>query len=280
MIWLAWRQVRTEVLIVLVVLICMAALFIPTGLQMRDNYGDRQLDACAAAPSAQCDLVIDQFEDTFSTISGLTDWFAILPILFGTLIAAPFVLELERRSYRLAWTQSITRHRWTVTKFGTIVVGALVSSALLSLLLTWWRTPLNHLHGRIEPGAFQIQGIALPIYGLFSAALVIAVGAVLRRTVPTIVIAAVVFVAVRVVIETWVRPHFQSARTGDESQLSSILQTAWILQRHTDIDGNVIIKYHPGDRFWWFQLIESAIFLVISIVLLTLSAFWVLRQVD
>ncbi|HYI15160.1 MAG TPA: hypothetical protein VEX37_07195 [Thermomicrobiales bacterium] len=262
------------------VLLGMAALFIPTGLRMRDDYRERQLDACLTAPSAQCDLAIDQFEETFATVIGLTDWFAVLPILFGTLIAAPFVLELERRSYRLAWTQSITRQRWTVIKLGTIVVGALVSSALLALLLSWWRTPLASIHGRLEPGAFQIEGIALAIYGLFSAALVVAFGTVLRRTVPTIVIAAVVFIAIRVVIETWLRPYYQAAKTGDESTLSTILQTAWLLQQQTNIDGTVIIDYHPDDRFWRFQLIESAIFLAISTVLITFSAFWILRQVD
>lgn len=32
--------------------------------------------------------------------------------VFGILLAAPFVLELEQGTYRLVWTQSITRTRW------------------------------------------------------------------------------------------------------------------------------------------------------------------------
>jgi hypothetical protein len=280
MIWLSWRQLRTEIAIVLVVLIGMAALFIPTGLQMRDDYRDNQLAACIVDSSAQCDRAIDQFEDRFDTVIGLTDWFAVLPILFATLIAAPFVLELERRSYRLAWTQSITRRQWMVIKLGMIVGGTLLSSALLSLLLTWWRSPLDHLSGRLDPGVFQIEGLALPAYCLFSAALVIACGTVLRRTVPTIVIAAVIFIAIRVVIETWLRPHYQSAKTGDASQLTAMLHNAWVVQRTTNLDGAVVVDYHPDDRFWAFQLIESALFLIVSIALSAFSAFWILRRTD
>ena len=34
------------------------------------------------------------------------------------LLAAPFVIELDSGTYRLYWTQSITRRRWIVTKLG------------------------------------------------------------------------------------------------------------------------------------------------------------------
>ncbi|CAN5335982.1 ABC transporter permease [soil metagenome] len=280
MIWLSWRQLRTEILILLVVLIGLAALFVPTGLRMHSNFRDNQLAACVAAPVQECDGVIDQFENRFATVDGVTDWFALLPVLFAALIAAPFVLELERRSYRLAWTQSISRNRWAATKLGTIVVGTLVSSALLSLLLTWWRRPLDRIQGRLDPGVFQIEGLALPMYCLFGAALVVACGTVLRRTVPTIVIAAVVFIVIRVVIETWVRPHYQSAQTLDTSNLGTISDTAWVLSRQTNVDGSVTVHYHSGNRFWPFQLIESALYLALSSVLIAFSAFWLLRRVD
>ena len=46
-IWVAWRQQRTETLIAVVVLALLAALLVPTGLEMASRYDHDGLSACA-----------------------------------------------------------------------------------------------------------------------------------------------------------------------------------------------------------------------------------------
>ena len=54
----------------------------------------------------------------FQTVTLLANWFTLIPGLIGVLLAAPFILDLEHGTYRLAWTQSITRGRWLLGKLG------------------------------------------------------------------------------------------------------------------------------------------------------------------
>ena len=76
------------------------------------------------------------------------------------------------------------------------------------------------------------------------------------------------FLVVRVVIESLVRPHFASTL---QAQAGMNLDTAWV------VDGRM---YHPSSRFWEFQLIETGIYLVLTLALLGLVAWWVDRRVS
>jgi hypothetical protein len=268
MTWVVWRQQRAEVVLGMVVLAVLAALFIPTGLHMNGAYETDGAAACVGAPGHACAQLLDAFDDRFSTIIGVTDWFAFLPVVIAVIFAAPFVLELERGTYRLTWTQSVTRRRWLAAKLTVALGGAAVAAAGTALLLTWWRRPLDHFHGRVEPGAFQLEGIAPIAYAIFAAALIIALGTVLRRTIPAIAIGIVAFLVVRVTIETSVRPHFASALQAREGMN---LDTAWV------VDGRM---YQPSSRFWEFQGIETGIYLVLTLALLALVAWWIDRRVS
>ena len=268
MTWVAWRQQRAEVVLGAIVLAVLAALFIPTGLHMSGAYETDGAAACVGAPRGGCAQLLDAFDARFSTIIGVTGWFAFLPVVIAVIFAAPFVLELERGTYRLAWTQSITRRRWLAAKLAVALGGAGVAAAGTALLLTWWRRPLDNFHGRVEPGAFQFEGIAPIAYALFAAVLIIALGTILRRTVAAIAIGIVVFLAVRVAIETLVRPHFASALRAREG---TNLDTAWVF------DGRM---YHPSSRFWEFQGIETGIYLVLTLALLALVAWWIDHRVS
>jgi hypothetical protein len=270
MTWLAWRQQRTELLIAAGFLGLLLLIFIPTGIQMGNRFENDGIDACLAAPTAECAVTMDAFEDSFAAISGVTTWFGLVPILVGVLFAAPLVLELERGTYRLAWTQSISRERWIVTKLLVIAGSALLFSLAITLLLSWWQGPLDRIYGRIDPGTFQLEGTAPLAYGLFAAALTVALGSWLRRTVAAIGLGVVLFLVVRIGIETWLRPHYQAAleTTGDRSM--EPVRTGWILS-DTVTAGTTVTTFQPDSRFWSFQGIETAIFLLLSIILFGLA---------
>ncbi|MDA0184078.1 hypothetical protein OJ997_27465 [Solirubrobacter phytolaccae] len=268
MTWVAWRQQRAELVLGAAVLAVLAALFIPTGLHMSGAYETDGAAACVGTPSGGCAQLLDAFDARFSTIIGVTGWFAFLPVVIAVIFAAPFVLELERGTYRLAWTQSITRRRWLAAKLTIALGGAGLAAAGTALLLTWWRRPLDNFHGRIEPGAFQLEGIAPIAYAMFAAALIIALGTIMRRTIAAIGLGIVAFLAVRVAIETLVRPHFASTLQAREGMN---LDTAWV------VDGRM---YHPSSRFWAFQGIETSLYLVLTLGLLGLVAWLIERRVS
>jgi hypothetical protein len=313
-IWLSWRQQRTETLFAALVLGLLAAVLVPTGLHMASVYDHDGLAACVTQPRGSCGSAISSFDSRFEHLGGLIAWFNLVPGLLGILLAAPFVLELEQGTFRLAWTQSVTRRRWLATKLGLIALGGLAAALGLTLLMTWWRAPLDHLHGRMDVNVFDFEGIVPFAYTLFAVALVIALGTLLRRTVLAIGIAFVGYLALRLVIQTWVRQDYVAAvrkvwlvgRPGPSG-----LDTAWSLQSvpsdrfgHPLGSSDLVIAtcgratraalpacahahglynlavFQPASRFWLFQGIETAIFGGLALALLAFSIRWVRERLS
>ncbi|MBL7495633.1 hypothetical protein I6A84_20090 [Frankia sp. CNm7] len=269
MTWLAWRQQRSEILAATAILLLLTAILVPTGLGMAWAFDRDELAGCLGQTTPTCLGALDSFERRFEGIIDATGWFSLLPLLIGVLFAAPLVVELDRGTHRLAWTQSITRRRWLVTKLGLITVGATAYAALLAGLITWWRAPVDDLYGRLRPAAFQLEGIVPIAYTLFAVGLVLAAGTVLRRPVPAIGVAAVLFVTVRVLVETYVRPHYQPAvhLAGDSADAPRL---AWMIRSGPST------TYQPADRFWLFQGIETVTFVAAAACLVGI-AVWRIR---
>src|SRR5262249_48863901 len=149
--WVSWRLQRTETLIAVGMLALLAALLIPTGIQMANAYHHDGLAACLSSnPGPTCDSQLGEFRQRSQSLIDLSSWFTLLPGLIGILLAAPFIFDLEHGTYRLAWTQSITRGRWLRGKLGLSVLSAVLSAGALILLFTWWRAPSVHIDGRLE----------------------------------------------------------------------------------------------------------------------------------
>src|SRR4051812_10602801 len=128
MTWVSWRLQRTETLIVLAIFALIAALLIPTGLSMASAYGHEGISACLSASDIRCQDAVQSFTNRFEPgVSGLFPWFNLVPGIIGALFAAPFILELESGTFRLAWTQSITRRRWLACKLGMTIATALLA---------------------------------------------------------------------------------------------------------------------------------------------------------
>ena len=117
MTWVAWRLQRTETLIAAGILVLLAALLVPTGFSMAHAYSHDGLASCLAVnPSEACNQAINNFESHYQSLTTLTNFFTLIPGIIGVALAAPFIFELEHGTYRLAWTQSITRNRWLAGK--------------------------------------------------------------------------------------------------------------------------------------------------------------------
>jgi hypothetical protein len=211
MFWASWRLQRTETLIAAGILALIAALLVPTGLNMASAYHHDGLSACLGQnPSDACDQAIHGFAARFDGLKNLLAWFTLIPGVIGVLFAAPFILELENGTTRLAWTQSITRRRWITNKLAIIVGAALLAAVVMTLLMAWWHAPLVRLDGRMENSIYDAEGLVPIGYTLFALGLALAVGVVWRRTVPAVIVGFVGYFAVRIFFDTWLRQRIVS----------------------------------------------------------------------
>lgn len=243
MLWLTWRQHRREALIFGVVFAAIAAYLIVTGLDMYAAYnhltGGLSVAMCERQQQQRSDALCNALESAFLEKYGSANYvlfiLALPAPLAGVFLAAPLVArELESGTYRLIWTQSVTRLRWLLIKVGAQIGILLALSALLIPLFTWWATPLNLTSAGIGSQAFDFEGMLPLAYMSFSLALGIAAGALLRRTIPAMFATLVGYLAMRVPLEHWARPHYLPplVQIWDPSLSSgpnALTTNAWIL---------------------------------------------------
>jgi hypothetical protein len=144
--------------------------------------------------------------------SGLPFIVAIVPALIGLFFGAPLIArELETGTFRLVWTQSVTRERWLAVKIGLLGVAAMAIGGLLTWMADWWASPLDAVNqDRFGLANFSFHGIAPIGYAAFAFALGVTSGLLLRRTVPAMALTGAGFAAARVGVTYWVRPHLVS----------------------------------------------------------------------
>jgi hypothetical protein len=204
MIRVAWRQFRTQALVTLGLLAVFAALVIVLGLHLRDEYDSCiPLRSCAAAGGTNA-VLADLLGPALIAI----------PALLGMFWGAPLVArELESGTFRLAWTQSVTRRRWLSIRLGLVGTAVLAVAVLASWLVSWALAPIVAINmNRFAPSMFTARGIVAIGYAAFAFALGVSAGAVIRRTLPAMVTTLLGFVATRVVFTLWVRPDLLASR--------------------------------------------------------------------
>lgn len=204
--WLAWRQFRAPALIIGALLAAIAVVYAITGPGLAHFY-DTVVKPCKALHD--CNTAIESFQAKDQLIQDIGRVVVFFPVLLGMFWGAPLVArELETGTFRLSWTQSVTRGRWFVTRVGLIVLTSIVASALLSLMVTWWSRPYDKLTNYPFQN-FDIRDVASIGYTAFAVMLGIALGAVLRRTIPAMGATLFVFAALRVFVAKWVRVRFE-----------------------------------------------------------------------
>ncbi|HEX5261444.1 MAG TPA: hypothetical protein VFW18_08195 [Gaiellales bacterium] len=314
MIWLSWRQQRLEALLGAGVLAALAALLILTGRHIDAFYNHAHLAACGLGrpqPSS-CGDSVTHFTIHYASLVNLTSWFNMVPLLIGILVAAPIVLDFEQGTHRLAWTQTITSRRWLTTRLTLAGTLAVLAAVAFTLVMTWWRGPFDALSGRFDTSAFDFEGIVPIAYTLFAASVVLAVGTILRRTLPAVAIAIVSFLALRLGIEGWVRyqhylhpltrtwPVGTTAPPGEANGYTTssglsfggppgagrqVIHACNVTQtdpRRLQAISSCLHHHHvlqyaiyqPASRFWTFQGIEASIFLALTLALVAISVWW------
>lgn len=212
MTWLVWRQHRNQAYRAAAVLAAFAVLLVITGRQMAAQF-QSALSTCSASHS--CANLANTLILGTPVVSLLITLTVVVPCLLGVFWGGPLVArELESGTNQFAWTQGITRKRWLAAQIGWTLLAAAAWGGAVSALVTWWSGPVNALKQQnFQPGQFDIQGIVPVGYAVFAVALGIAVGTLLRRTLPAMAITVVVFTFLRLVIGQDFRSHYMTALT-------------------------------------------------------------------
>jgi hypothetical protein len=269
MIWLTWRQFRTQAVVAAVILIAAAIALVINGRMIAQLWADSGASSCPA--NGDCPAM-DTFSHATNT-GGVITLFVLgtgllflVPPLAGVFWGAPLVArELETGTHRLVWNQSVTRDRWLAVKLAMLCGASMAFAGVLSLMVWWssYRLDDNVLN-KLSPMLFGARGVVPIGYAAFAFVLGVAAGILIRRTVPAMAVTLAGYLAAIGAMTLWGRAHLLPAKhliqplvlsvdnrnieefgtSQDGHQMRIVLDPgikgAWVLQNHTiDHTGNV-----------------------------------------
>ncbi len=308
MTWLLTRQHRAFLIVTTVGLTAFAIAVAVTGVQMADRYA-----AARACQGAGCIAMRNLFSG-YGAIVDTVHLTIAVPVLLAAFAATIVARETEARTNVLAWTQTVTRHRWLAVKFGAVIGAAVVVGAAVSALVTWWSGTTNSVNAdRFQGAQFDTQNLVPIALAVFGVALGLAAGSLFRRVLPAVATTVGVYVAVRMANSFFLRPrlgptsHVRVAVDGDPKLPAG----SWTVSRRlVGPDGRIIggarvavprgcdavrsaaaasrcltragyreiVTFHPASQYWTFQLLESALFVALAGVLVWFAARRVLHR--
>ena len=127
----AWIQFRAQAAVVFGGLVIVAIILAVTGPHLLHLY-DANVATCAKYND--CSTAASSFLRNDRALQILLDVLVIVvPGVVGIFWGAPLVSrELETGTYRLVWTQSVTRVRWIAVKLGVVGLASMVAAGLLA----------------------------------------------------------------------------------------------------------------------------------------------------
>jgi ABC-type transport system involved in multi-copper enzyme maturation permease subunit len=227
----AWRQFRPQALIAFGVLAAVVVFFIVTHPQLVD-----------LAKLPQPDALLNRY-GTYEIVARLL---LIAPALIGVFWGAPLLArEFETGTFRLVWTQSVTRRRWLAVKLTLVGGASVIVTGLLSWAVTWWSGPVDRVTlDRFSALVFSERGLVPLGYAAFAFAVGVALGLLLRRTVPAMAATLAVFVGARLAFTQWIRPHLMAPVHQTVPLTSAAVGSAGI----TSPNGPLVVTVDNGVR--------------------------------
>lgn len=323
MTWVTWRLQRIEYLSLGMMLVVLSGLLLFShgdAVKFAGAVVDVECNGPVSISGGQvsidglCQGDMPNFGAVYQIINTALPWFNFLPLIAALLLVLPMVTEFESGTYRLAWTQGVSRQHWTRIKIGLLSLCGVLFAAVLSYAFHWWNAPIDRALGRLGQDSYDLHG-TLPIgHTLFAIGLMLAVSVVLKRTVPAIFISSILYLGVRIPFMIWVRPYLvtplkriddvtaNEQKVGDwliasfwydaagnkisEQQFreycppSGDLSRTYISECIANNGLSRIETYHPASHYWSLQLIETGIFSAAAIALIAFSVWYLLKRVE
>jgi hypothetical protein len=295
MIWVTWRQHRTQAIACLILLFLLAVFAVVAGTWMRTAFSADGLPACLArSGGAGCPAAITSFVNRFNG-NGIATIISLpliaIPGLLGLAVGAPLLgQELERGTWRLAWSQTVPRTRLLAAKLGLVTGGLVLFGAAVTALMTWFHGPLDQVTSRSQPVPFNGEGLTFTASLLCSFGLAVLAGLLLRNVIGAMVAAyigwdaltAVIFVLngpIHVPAPAVMRIPCPAGCPG--ATLTSVPPVTGHLGDYvlgiSRSGGELVVSYLPDSRFWTVQLIEGGLYLAVAVAALA-TAVWLLHR--
>lgn len=227
---------------------------------------------------------------------------AVIGLVTGTMV---FVRELDHDEHVFTLTQGVRRTTWWASGLGVAAVATALGAGVLTLITSLAVSQLNL--SLLAAPWFESSGVVVICYALLTFAVAATVGLLTRSALAAMITALIVYIVVvfilaqvRVdylpadVVTTPVGALDQSAipvgarfvdveyldRAGQQIPANAIAgsdstcepaATAATCLRQAGVV-TVVNHYQPASRYWPFQLIESAILLVLTGLILAVGA--------
>jgi hypothetical protein len=256
MIRFTWLRFRAQAAVALGALAVLAVVLAVTGFHLAHAY-DATVAPCKLRGDCATALSAFPSNDDLSLQNLLNALVVAVPGLMGMFWGAPLVArEFETGTFRLAWTQGITRTRWLAIKTGVVGVLSMVVAGLLSLMVTWWSSPIQKVTmNRVAPGIFHASGIAPIGFAAFGFALGATAGVLIRRTLPAMAVTLAIFYVATQIVMPWAQPRLIAP-----VQAASALNVASLTTTGVN-SGRLYLQTQPNIRGAWIlssQIITSA----------------------
>ena len=193
--WLVWRQHRATYWTLIVGTVLAVGWVVYQRGQMIDSLH------ALGWPNPKSDDAVTNLGDTAFTMTAFGLGF--IPIVIGVFVGAPLIAgDLESGTAKLVTSQSVSRVRWIVTKFGVTVLLVAVGTIVLAGVFGWWWSPVkdgSSIASWIDGGVFDNTGPVLTALTLFTLVGGVAIGMVLRRTLLSMAVTFGFAVAVQII---------------------------------------------------------------------------------
>ncbi|WP_422735591.1 ABC transporter permease subunit [Micromonospora sp. WMMD729] len=260
MTWLLWRQHRTEVCVLGLLVGLFGIALLVFGTQAHDLFPGGPA-RCAGADGVDevCTASFRRLDDEYGYVENLLAAFYLVPVVIGAFLGAPLLArELEDGTWQLAWTQAVPRLRWLAAKLAALAAVTVTLTGMFTAVLTWFRQPFDAWEGRFQYDAFDLEGLVPVAYALFAFGVATAAGAILRRSLPAFGVAFGAFLAARMSVALLARPAYATPLTtmgpvpagGPTEQVRHRLVPGvadWVIERgYADATGHRLssVEYH------------------------------------
>ncbi|EFH81352.1 ABC transporter permease subunit [Ktedonobacter racemifer] len=234
-------------------------------------------------------------------------WSLWLGLIVATFIGAPLIArEREQGTHHFTWTQGVGRTHWLVVKLGLLLLGLVVLSigfALIANKRFEFETNTAANHSMITVLGIRVAGswrgffstnIVSVMLVIFALALGTAVGCFVRRNIPAMTTAFVLFLIIFLALTNWytylLPPRTYTYTEDHQGYLQTVLQNAAVIkwtyvdQQGNEVKGYIVCSassskgtdvcipnysqqliYQPVENYWLLQWIVSGILFVLSL---------------
>lgn len=193
--WVSWRMQRAGLAALLGFGAAIAVFILLSGRQFHHAYQTLLSNGCASGSNSEscgnAQSILFQHSEFPNIVTVLV---VLFPFAAGAFLAAPLLSrEFESGTFRFVWAQGTGTRRWLVTNMAVASLVVASGACVLGILNIWYAEPFTSvgLTSDWQSSLFQSTAVTLPGLSVLAVATGTLCGALLRRVVPSIAVAAV-----------------------------------------------------------------------------------------